>query len=541
MPGHMLHTAVIPVYGHPVFDLVMIRECLVVVGIHITKEIPGGSCPLGHGIGLSLRRAAALGAGAVDKFRDPGQRGLAVLTGLKVLDLRQAQRQFLIRNRHDAAVGAVDQRNGLAPVTLSVEGPVFHLVLDTGMADALFYQVFGHFGDGILLIGQAVEEAGVDHLAVAGIGFFLNVAAFDDFNNIDTEFMGKFPVTLVMGRHCHDRAGAVSHHDIVGDKDRDHLAVHGVDRFQSLNLETGLILDQLGTLELGLPGALLAVSLDGVHVGDTVRVFVDQRMLGRHDHKSNAKERVRPCGIDFDLLIYAVEGEVYKSAGGLADPVDLLQLDVLGIIHIIQALQQLFGIIGDPQIPDHLGQLDDIAVADIALTALAVLIGQNDLAVRAVIDQRLVPEYQTVLIELEEDPLGPVIIILIRCINGPVPVKGKPYFSELVREFLNIDIRDDTGMCIGLDRVILSGQTESVEADGKQDVIALHPPLSGDDFDTGIGFDMADVHARAAWIREFHQSVKFRLLTEVLCLEQLGIFPFLLPLGFYLLKIIVHK
>ena len=264
-------------------------------------------------------------------------------------------------------------------------------------------------------------------------------------------------------------------------------------------------------------------------------------MLGRHDHEGNAKERVRPCGIDLDLLIYAVEGEIYKSAGGLADPVDLLQLDVLGIIHIIQALQQLFGIVGDPQIPDHLGQLDDIAVADIALTALAVLIGQNDLAVRAVIDQRLVTEYQTVLIELEENPLGPVIIILIRCINGPVPVKGKAYFSELVREFLNIDIRNDTGMCIGLDRVVLCGQTESVEADGEQDVIALHPPLSGDDFNTGIGFDVAYVHARAAGIGEFHQSVEFGLLTEVLCLEQLGIFPVLLPLGFYLLKIIVHK
>ena len=34
--------------------------------------------------------------------------------------------------------------------------------------------------------------------AVAGIGFFLNIAAFDDFYDRQIEFLGKFPVPLVM-------------------------------------------------------------------------------------------------------------------------------------------------------------------------------------------------------------------------------------------------------------------------------------------------------------------------------------------------------
>ena len=71
---------------------------------------------------------------------------------------------------------------------------------------------------------------------------------------------------------------AVSHHYIVGDEDRDLLAVDGVDRLESLDLKAGLILDQLCSLKLGLLGALVSVSVDGVHIGNAVLILVDHGM-----------------------------------------------------------------------------------------------------------------------------------------------------------------------------------------------------------------------------------------------------------------------
>ena len=158
-----------------------------------------------------------------------------------------------------------------------------------------------------------------------------------------------------MGGHSHDGAGAVAHHHIVGDENRHFPAGEGVHAPQSLDAQAGLVLHQLGALELGLLGALLAVATDGLHVGDSVCILVDEGMLGRHDHEGHAEEGIRPCGVNLQALVHAGDGEAHERAGGLANPVDLLLLDVFRIIHGFQTLQQLVGILGNPQIPHVLG------------------------------------------------------------------------------------------------------------------------------------------------------------------------------------------
>ena len=180
-------------------------------------------------------------------------------------------------------------------------------------------------------------------------------------------------------------------------------------------------------------------------------------------------------------------------------------------------------------------------MADIALAALAVLVGENDLAVRAVVDQRLVPEDKAVIKEFEEDPLGPLVVILPGCIYGSGPVKREADAFKLIGKLRDIGIGDHPGMCIGLDSVVLSGQTERVVADREQNVIALHPALSGQHFHAAVSLDVADVHTGSAGIGELDQSVKLGLVAEILRFEEPFIFPFLLPFGFNLLKIVFHE
>ena len=133
-------------------------------------------------------------------------------------------------------------------------------------------------------------------------------------------------------------------------------------------------------------------------------------MLGRHNHEGYAEKGVGAGGVDFDGFVNAIKLEFYERAGALADPVDLLLLDVFGIIDGLEAFQELVGVLGDSQIPYVLGKLNDVAVADIALAALAVLVGQNDLAGGAVVDKGLVSENHAVLKQLQENPLGPLVI-----------------------------------------------------------------------------------------------------------------------------------
>ena len=141
MQRRMLHAAVVPVDGEPVVERFLARERLVVVRVRIAQEIPRGTGPLGHRVRLALGRAAAVRARRIDPVGHLRERRLAVVGRLIALDLRQAQRQLLFRQRHVAALFALDNRDRLAPIALAREDPVAQLIVDLLVAEALFLHV----------------------------------------------------------------------------------------------------------------------------------------------------------------------------------------------------------------------------------------------------------------------------------------------------------------------------------------------------------------------------------------------------------------
>ena len=78
----------------------------------------------------------------------------------------------------------------------------------------------------------------------------------------------------------------------------------------------------------------------------------------------------------------------------------------------------------------------------------------------------------------EENPLSPLIVVLLSGVYNSGPVKGKAYPFELTCEFFNIHIRNLARMNTGFDSVVFSRKTVSVKADRKKDVETLHPALS---------------------------------------------------------------
>ena len=127
-------------------------------------------------------------------------------------------------------------RERLAPIALAAEDSVTQAVVCLSFTNAEAFKLLNHAEDSVFDC-QSVEELGVyqhsifsiERLCPFGhIGHFL--AGFcNHLNDRKLEMSCEGEVAAIVGRHCHDSAGAVTHEHIVGDPDRNLGAVERVD------------------------------------------------------------------------------------------------------------------------------------------------------------------------------------------------------------------------------------------------------------------------------------------------------------------------
>src|SRR3990172_9151000 len=321
----VLSAAGVLVHGQPGLRALRVDGPGVVDRAEVADEVPVGVHECVHGVRLAASGTAAARAVDVHEPLVPGQRRLAGRLELGVF--RQEDGELVLRDGDGAALLAVDDRDGRAPVALAGDQPVADAVGDGASAPALRLDITR---DGLLavLVRHTVEPAGVYHRARVDVGLLqrraVPVRRRDDHADGDAVLLGELEVALVVGGHAHDGAGAVPEQGVVGGPDLDVLAGEQV-LAVGAGEDAGLLMLRGQTLNLRLASGLLHV---GLHLGAALRRRQQrhQRVLRRQHHERDAEDRVRPRGEDAQLLLLdarGVQAEGDLHALRAADPVAL--------------------------------------------------------------------------------------------------------------------------------------------------------------------------------------------------------------------------
>ena len=227
--------------------------------------------------------------------------------------------------------------------------------------------------------------------------------------------------------HRHDRARAVAGEHVVGDPDWNLLAVHRING-ERTGRDTALLFCggeainfslALRRLDVGGHGSTLLWRGDGCY----------ELMLWCEHHEGCAVERVGARGEDAQLLAARVmrrrcNGEVDLGTFGASDPIRLHGANWFWPAQPLKR-EEFISVIGDLEEPLRqvaLGNRSGAAPAD-AINTLNLFAREGHLARWAPINWGLLAIGDTLLVELEEDPLVPAEVDRIAGDDLGVPVE----------------------------------------------------------------------------------------------------------------------
>ena len=227
MQNRVLDTADVLIDGHPVIDLFFGERFLIIQSIGIAQEIPAGADKGVHGVGFALSRTAALMAFDVDPVFHAFERRAAFASDFNPFCRQNNRKVFFLLCDHPTLL-AVDDGNRATPIALAANQPAAQTVLNSRFSTIIVGSPFDHFFLGFIAL-HSVKTAGIDHDAYACVGLF----HFVDFGSVfrdhlldrQIELFGKLEIALIMSRNVHHSTGSIIHERIVGNPDRNNVAI----------------------------------------------------------------------------------------------------------------------------------------------------------------------------------------------------------------------------------------------------------------------------------------------------------------------------
>ena len=304
-----------------------------------------------------------------------------------------------------------------------------------------------------------------------------------------------------MGRDRHDGPGAILHEHVVGHPDGDEFAVHRVDRVTA-GEDPGLLLLAAGALDRRSGHGLRHVALDLRLLRGAAHQIFHQRVLGRQDEEGGAEKRVGTGGENHDLpagdgvsdgrlrcsrisgglivleparsRLPGSHDEHHLGSFGAPDPVPLHGDHPLRPrLELIEIVEQALGVVGDAEEPlPQLLRLHN-RVAPFAATLDHLFVGQHGLTRRAPVHRRFLLESEALVVELDEEPLGPLVVVGPAGGQLPAPIDGHAQTPELPVDRGDGAFGELGRMLARLDGDVLGVQPERVVAHGVQHPLTL--------------------------------------------------------------------
>jgi len=102
---------------------------------------------------------------------------------------------------------------------------------------------------------------------------------------------------------------------------------------------------------------------------------------------------------------------------------------------------------------------------------------------------------EAVLVQLEEQPLGPLVVRRVCGAQLVGPVEHAADAFQLLAEPADVALDQRLGMDVGTNREVLAMDAEGVEPDRLEHVVAAHPREPAVDIGAREGVDIAHVQA----------------------------------------------
>ncbi|MNC01555.1 hypothetical protein D3C75_489060 [compost metagenome] len=253
----MLRSTNIQIYWKPCFLLLRGAQLLIVFRINITQVIPAAARPLRHGVRLAASLHASLRINSfhplcyIRKWRFPCTRRFDRIY------IRQYQRQLINRNSLHCAIFQMQNWNGLSPVALTAKQPVTQTIGYFAFTYALFFQPSNHLRNRFFIL-ESIQEIRIDMRPISGISLFFNVAALNDFHDIQAELFSKFPVASIVTRNCHNCSRSVTSKHIICNPDWRLRTIHRINCICACE-DTALLFRQIRTLQIALTRSFFTI------------------------------------------------------------------------------------------------------------------------------------------------------------------------------------------------------------------------------------------------------------------------------------------
>ncbi len=213
-----------------------------------------------------------------------------------------------------------------------------------------------------------------------------------------------------MGGNAHDRPCSVIHQHIVANPYGDGLPVSRVNsigtskhaNFLRLFRRAHYVVLAYRILHKSAYLSLIWLPLDQL---------VNQRVLRRHHYVGHSVNSVLACGENRQFVACLRHVKIYVHTFAAAYPVALHNLDLVRPArHVVKVAQQSLGIVSDSQEPLLQHPFGYRCIAPLTCSVNNLLICKHSRARRTPVDLLRLAIRQPVLVQLEEEPLGPLVV-----------------------------------------------------------------------------------------------------------------------------------